>query len=102
MILKDFYDKDIEVMAYRHEYMNDNLAIRLVTTYGEPWTTLTVNLGVKLPSNYAYVDTNNNPDIEKFIKDNELGEFAGGYMTSGYCRYPLYKFDLTKLLDGVM
>ena len=39
-----------------------------------------------------YVDTNNMPSAEKFIRENNLGEFTGEVEYSGFCEYPLYKF----------
>ena len=39
------------------------------------------------------------PDIEKFITENELGEFTGFTQRSGYCEYPLYLFNVDKLRE---
>ena len=101
MIVKDYYGNDVEVIAYKREYLvNDNLAVFLATAHGgEPWATLTKNLGNKLPEGYAYVDVNNCPWAPDFIEENGLGEFAEGFRHSGFCDYPLYKFDLSKLED---
>lgn len=82
-----------------NKYMfGDNLAIRLITDFGEPFATLSVNLPEwTLPNNIAFVDTNNCPWAEKFISDNKLGRPTGMTGTSGYCTYPLYRFDMEKL-----
>ena len=49
-----------------------------------------------------YVDINNCPWATKFIKDNELGEFTGKYGKSGFCVYPLYKFNLDKIKEVLL
>lgn len=88
---------DYDVIIYRSTYYGtENLAIQLFTEE-EPFATLTVNLGGFLEPNEAYVDTNNCPWAEDFIKENQLGTFKGFYKNSGYCMYPLYEFDLSKL-----
>lgn len=89
------YNVSIETSAY---YCGDNLAIRLITEDGEPFAILSVNLPEwTLPNNIAFVDTNNCPWAEKFISDNKLGRPTGITGTSGYCTYPLYRFDMEKL-----
>ena len=77
---------------------NGSLAIQMLTDdngFMEPWSMLTVNLSVTLPEGYAYVDTNNNGDeILDWIIENELGELTGELGYSGFCIYPLVKFNL--------
>ena len=98
MTVKDYFGNPIEVLPRLGKYAyTNNLAIRLVTKDGEPWATLTVNLDVKLPPDYAYVDINNFDDASVFIEENGLGEWTGGIKQSGFVIYPLYKFDLEKL-----
>lgn len=92
------WGKEYEVRINKTKYYNGDLAITLDCydeEYGfwEPYGNLTVNFDEKLPDGYAYVDTNNMPMAEAFIGEYELGEFAGKYMSSGYCTYPLYKFS---------
>lgn len=91
---------DYTVTLEKREYYNGNLAIRMITEDDEVFATMTVNLGEEddvLPANMAYVDTNNLPEIEDFIVKNGLGESTGETRTSGYCTYPLYKFNLEEL-----
>ena len=98
MTVKDYFGNPIEVLPRLGKYAStNNLAIRLVTTTGEPWSTLTVNLDIKLPPDYAYVDVNNDPGAKAFISNNKLGEWTGGVRQSGFVVYPLYKFDLDRL-----
>lgn len=85
------------------QYMNNgNMYIGLGCNeegYLEPFADLTVNLGDTTPNYCAYVDTNNLPDAETFIEDNELGTFTGFVKRSGYCEYPLYMFNPDKLRE---
>ena len=97
MRVLDYYGNEVEVHAVIAEYYNGNTAIRLYTKDGEPWATLTVNFEHKLPDkNLAFIDTNNFPEAENFIKKYGLG-FKIGDRRSGYCVYPLYQLDLNKL-----
>ena len=90
------YGRTYKVLVEVNSYVsNDNLAIQLVNVKNrEPFATLTVNLDIKLPSNFAFVDTNNCPWAEEFIRENNLGSFVGHCEQSGYCFYPLYVFHL--------
>ena len=88
---------EYEVKAEKTQYMNGNLAIQLMCyddeyDFWEPYGNLTVNFDEKLPDGYAYVDTNNMPNAEQFIKKYNLGVHQGKYKYSGFCAYPLYKF----------
>lgn len=89
------------VIPQKAMYMDNNLAILLICVdeenYGSKYGNLTTNLGVKLPKNYAYVDTNNIYQAEEVIAKYKLGKFTGEYGYSGFCKYPLYVFDETKL-----
>lgn len=94
------YGKIYDVMVKTETYVNNNnLAVIVYETDDEyyPFAFLTINTDVKLPKNMAFVDINNCEWAEEFIKDNELGEPANYYNTSGYVDYPLYKFDLEKV-----
>ena len=90
------YDVRVERSKYRN---NNSLAIMLICKnedgYEEPFATLTVNLGYDdiVDDIYQFVDTNNCPWAEEFIKENNLGTPTGVYGRSGYCSYPLYEFN---------
>lgn len=84
------------------EYLsNGSLAIELIDAKGrEPFAILTVNIEEEgANKETAYVDINGFPWAQKFIEDNELGEFTGKYGRSGFCVYPLYKFNLDKIKE---
>ena len=100
MKIKNPYDTSIEyeVTPIRTKYMDEgNLAISLECEDGEPYGMLTVNLDSDLPEDMAYVDTNNIPDAEDFIERNGLGTKTNFNKVSGFCIYPLYRFNLEKL-----
>lgn len=104
-VLKTPYEgmEEVVVAPFVSRYQNNNrLAIFLedVKT-GEDFGVLTVNLDYDLSNedlnNLAFVDTNNMPYILGFIKENELGRETLWFGMSGYCTYPEYSFDLSKL-----
>lgn len=89
----------IEINTYLN---NGNMYIGLSSTedgYPEPYGDVTVNLGDKVPDFCGYVDTNNMPELEKFLVDNDIGEFTGFVQRSGFCVYPLYMFNVDKLRE---
>ena len=65
----------------------------------EPYGDISVNLNDNAPDYCAYVDTNNMPELEKFLEDNEIGYFTGMVKQSGFCTYPLYMFNIDKLRE---
>ena len=77
------------------------LAIELVDEQYELFTYLTVNLQHEMSKDndksLAFVDTNNNKWAEGYIESHNLGTKTGFYGLSGYCTYPEYRFDLSKL-----
>lgn len=86
-----------EVILVEEEYKAGGLAITMMCVddgvVTEPYSTLTVCLGpMDKSDNAAFVDTNNNPEAESFIKKNGLGRCTGQQVSSGYCVYPLYEF----------
>ena len=93
-----FYGETYKVYPYVSKYRNGRLAILLMGTDGEPFADLTVNLvNEQCPKDCAVLDTNNFREGEEFVRKNRLGTFTGVYGYSGYCSYPLYKFDMDAL-----
>lgn len=85
---------------------NGNLYVGLIENedgYAEPWSDLTVNLGVKCKDNCAFIDTNNNGDeIVDWLFENNLGEFTGVMQPSGWCVYPEFKFNMDEMMRHVV
>ena len=67
--------------------------------YGVPeyYGDMTVNLIASVPPYCAFVDTYNMPELEKFLVENKVAEFAGLEQRSGHYSYPLYLFDAEKM-----
>ena len=89
----------IEINTYLN---NGNMYIGLTTDgdgYPEPYGDVTVNLGEKVPDFCGYIDTNNMPELEKFLVNNDIGEFTGFMQRSGFCVYPMYMFNVDKLRE---
>lgn len=103
MNLNTSWGSSEEVQLEINNYMNNKgLYIGLMSRGEdgfEPYGDLTVNLGEKAPDYCAYVDTNNMQNVEKFIEDNDLGEFTGLTQRSGFCEFPLYMFNVDKLRE---
>ena len=102
-LLKDFYGDDYLLTPYTYQYQNNgSLAILLFDEQEELFCDMTVNISTASTSgsNCAFVDTNNNPWIIEYIEANELGKPTGRYASSGYCQYPEYEFDLSKMNEG--
>jgi hypothetical protein len=100
--LQSQYGGEIKVSLEINTYLNNGcMYIGLVEQgeYPEPYGDLTVNLMGKVPDYCGYVDLNNMPELEKFIADNELGEFTGLMKRSGFCEYPLYLFNVDRLRE---
>lgn len=88
---------DVEARASRYA-ADGSLAIELVSKTEGPIAMLTVCLDTPgLGDEDTFVDVNNCPWAEEFISESGIGEPVGLTKTSGYCRYPLYRFDLNKL-----
>ena len=94
MVKTEYGDHMVSIEKKRY-VSNNRLAIQLNEEY-EPFAMLTTNIddGRDLPDGYSYVDTNNCPWAEDFIRENHLGEPTGDYESSGFCTYPLYRFEI--------
>lgn len=103
MIYHSEYGRDTEVQLDIQQYLNNKrIAISLVNYEDgvlEPFAGLTVNIDAPAPDYCGYLDTNNLSNVEKFVTENDLGEFTGLTGRSGYCEYPLYLFNVNKLRE---
>ena len=90
-------EEETEIWLKKTKYMfGDHLAIEAWCDEG-PYTTVTVNLPGMIPDDCAYVDTNNNAGMDRWLEKNGIAEFTGVYGQSGFCTYPLMRFDLSKI-----
>ena len=103
--------KTMELKAYGETYKlhtvidryqsTNNIYIGLVCDNGEPFADLTTNI-MPLPDNMSAVDTNNCSWAEDLIEDYELGTKKKTTLSSGFCTYPLYEFDMNKVKEYLM
>ena len=68
----------------------------------EPFGRATVNIEwpMSMKSREAFLDTNNMPGIVEFMDSIKAGKNTGLCGYSGFCEYPLYRFD-DKFLAGL-
>ena len=99
---------DIRFVTGKYQYGFCGPALRAVCKneefgFWEPFATVTVNLDRTYyhsnDPNAVYIDTNNNPGMDKFLADNGLAEFTGMYGFSGYCVYPQMRLDMDKIKE---
>ena len=88
--------KTVSLKASQYQH-GGSLAVVMETEDGESYV-ITTNLRSPFQSeSMAFLDTNNYPKIESFIKKNHLGLPMGVNETSGFCSYPLY----TLFIEGI-
>lgn len=79
---------------------DDSMAIQAWNQQDGPIATLTVCLCDRsLEEGEAYIDTNNCPWAVDFIEQEKLGKRTGRTGRSGYCTYPVVKFDMKKVKE---
>ena len=94
------YGETFLVNLVRNTYLHPRtLCVQTYTEDGEPFATLTVNLCSKLQTaSRAFLDVNNCPWVEQFLVSNGIAyPVEKVTRTSGFCCYPLYEFDTTRL-----
>lgn len=64
-------------------------------TFVAPYGVATVNLpdSEHLPPDEQFIDENNLPGIGDWLRKNNIAMPTGRMGYSGYCRYPVYKFN---------
>lgn len=85
---------ELSIDAYAED---TNLYVGLISVDAdgnrEPFTDATVNVSW-LPYLEAAIDTNNNGlEMTDFLKENGLAEFTGHTLPSGFCAYPVFRFN---------
>ena len=107
ILLRNYWGSEYEVtLRLNHYAQNNNLYIGIdcwededgdKLMYPEPYGDLTVNLGIKCKDTCAFVDTNNNPGIERWLAENKLAKPTGRVAPSGFCVYPEYEFNMDEV-----
>ena len=99
MLTLNAYGSNHNITLATDRYVNNNnLYVQMLChdeAYVEPWCDLTVNLGIKLPDNCAFVDVNNNgEEICQWLEANNLAKPTGRIVQSGFVAYPEYQFNM--------
>ena len=86
------------MISVEHYIADDSLAIEIVNDTDGCIARITVCLNQKgIGEDCAFVDTNNCPWAEDFIEAYGLGTYTGESRISGFCTYPLYRFNMEEL-----
>lgn len=93
---------EYEVSLKINKYLNGNLYVGMDYFDKEfgcmcPYGDITVNL-IDLPKGHAAIDTNNmGTAVLDFLKKYKLAEPIGLEIPSGFCMFPVYKFNEMEL-----
>lgn len=81
-----------------HYVADNSLNLQIWNESDGPIATITKCLFfARLEEDVAFVDTNNCPWAEDFIKEYQLGKPTGRKVRSGFCEYPVYRFNMGTL-----
>lgn len=89
-----------EMKVVKSQYVNnDALYVGLLDEDGDLYGDVTVNLpnSGTLPSDCAFVDSNNMPNITRSLMEFGIAQPTGQSARSGFCLYNVFRFDLTKI-----
>ena len=101
------FDSTFEIFFVPRQYREGELAVQIFdideVEEFEPFAVATVNLDCYTgfhdqdEKQFAFLDTNNNcEELIELIEKNGLASNTGTVRQSGYCTYPLYKWDISK------
>ena len=87
-------DNQEVTIQYSKYCEGDKLAVVLLDKYEQMYGVLSVNLiDEQLTNkNCAFIDTNNVPQAEEFLKKYNIAKPTGKFGFSGFCTYPEYEF----------
>lgn len=92
------YDRCTDCYFELGKYRGGNIAIQIMSESEGPYATITVNLDTPpTGEGEAFVDVNNCPWSVDLIEQLKIGKYAGKVRQSGFCYYPLFKFDMAAL-----
>lgn len=92
------YEKYENCVLSVGRYANNNHIALFVMSDKGPVAVLTVNIDriENFPEDCSCIDTNNFPEGMDLIEELGIGEPCGA-LASGFCIYPIYKFNLEKI-----
>lgn len=87
--------KNEDATLHVSRYADDgSVALVLTDRYKSVITSLSVNLSTHFPDFGTFcVDTNNCPTAEQFLIENNIAVPTGRIISSGYCKYPVYRLN---------
>ena len=94
---KQYRFRDMDVVLDKTSYRcSGTLAVIMNTMIDDDgYIMVTVNLSNPLQhGDYAFVDTNNLEGIDSWLEKNGIAEHTGITARSGFCTYPLMKFNI--------
>ena len=93
------YNKTYKVNLYGTHYAHNNEPAFYIKgrNFEELITVCLPHSGIHLTEETAFIDVNNCPWAIQFLIENEIAIPLHINVGSGFCSYPLYKFDLTKV-----
>ncbi len=97
VVKTEFGDYKVKVVSDNYLDRGALAVLLLEEENGEEFAVLTVNIDGVAENDLSYVDTNNNKWAIEFIEENSLGVDTGAVGFSGYCVYPLFKFNEDKI-----
>ena len=91
-----FYSGKTTVLINKGRYAENKTTALIATcddpqNYGEPWGTVSVNLGIKLCDDEIFADINNNESLVNEMVKQKLLIPTGITQRSGFVEYPLMK-----------
>lgn len=91
-----FYSGKTTVLINKGRYAENKTTALIATcndpqNYGEPWGTVSVNLGIKLGDDEIFADINNNESLVNEMVKQKLLIPTGITQRSGLVEYPLMK-----------
>lgn len=89
------------LLFYRGKYQCGlGTALYAFLSDGQPYGSISVNLGVKLPKNQIFMDVNNACNLCNQMEKDGLLERTGLAKQSGYCIYPAAR--ITEKLEKIL
>lgn len=94
---KQYRFRNMDVVLDKTSYRSSGTLAVIMNTMIEDdgYIMVTVNLSSPLQQGeYAFVDTNNLSGIDSWLEENGIAEHTGITARSGFCTYPLMKFNI--------
>ncbi len=99
LCMDEYVWRNVQLKLFTYEY-GEGLAVGVCYEDHGDMELVSINLPIPFDDDtLACIDTNNASWIGSFLKKNKLAKPTGKYVYSGWCRYPVYKFNLEKFTE---